>query len=212
MPVPILQAGFRVDARRKFFALADVEAPSRRTARGSQRSVLSPLCLEAVQRIDALFDIDCSINGLSAEQSLAARQASSAPLVADLQTWMGTQRAKLSGGNEVAKAMDYMLKRWAAFAPFLEDVPICLTNNATERALRCIALVRKSSQFAGSDRGGQRTAIIYSLIVTAKMNDFGPQAWLAHEPANITQHTASQLDALLPWNWQPQKEPANQAA
>jgi len=75
--------------------------------------------------------------------------------------------------------MDYMLKRWTAFTRFLEDGRICLSNNAAERALRGIALGRKSWLFAGSDRGGQRAAAMYSIIVTAKMNDVDPQAWLA---------------------------------
>ena len=67
--------------------------------------------------------------------------------------------------------MDYMLKRWPAFTRFLDDGRICLSNNAAERALRGIALGRKSWLFAGSDRGGQRAAAIYSLIVTAKLNN-----------------------------------------
>jgi len=79
----------------------------------------------------------------------------------------GGERAKLSRHNDLAKAMDYMLKRWDAFARFLEDGRICLSNNAAERALRGIALGRKSWLFAGSDRGGARAATMYSLIVTA---------------------------------------------
>jgi transposase len=71
-------------------------------------------------------------------------------------------------GSDVAKAMDYLLKRWAAFTRFLDDGRICLSNNAAERALRGIALGRKSWLFAGSDRGGQRAAIMYSLIVTCQ--------------------------------------------
>jgi hypothetical protein len=114
---------------------------------------------------------------------------------------MRTHRAKLSSNNKVAEAMDYMLKRWAAFARFLEDGRICLTNNCAERALRGIALGRKSWLFAGSDRGGQRAAVMYSLIVTAKMNDVDPQAWLADVLARIADHPASKLDELLPWNW-----------
>src|SRR5262245_23954788 len=72
---------------------------------------------------------------------------------------------------EVARAMDYMLKRWAAFARFLDDGRVCLTNNAAERELRGIALGRKSWLFAGSDRGGERAAVMYTLIQTAKLND-----------------------------------------
>ena len=125
----------------------------------------------------------------------------SAPKVADLHAWMHEQRGKLSGSNDVAKAMDYILKRWVVFTRFLDDGRICLTNNAAERALRGIALGRKSWLFAGSDRGGQRAAVMYSLIVTAKMNDVDPQAWLAHVLGRIADHPASRLHELLPWNW-----------
>ena len=78
-----------------------------------------------------------------------------------------------------------------------------LPNNAAERALRCIPLGRKAWLFCGSDRGGQRAAVIYTLIQTAKLNDVDPQAWLADVLARIADHPASQLDQLLPWNWAP---------
>ena len=115
------------------------------------------------------------------------------PLVSDLETWMRAARAKLSRHAEVAKAMDYMLKRWATFTRFLTDGRICLTNNAAERALRGVALGRKSWLFAGSDRGGERAASMYSLIVTAKLNDVDPRAWLADVLARIADHPASRL-------------------
>jgi transposase len=200
-PAPILEAACWAHGRRKFFILADIEAATRSKAKGEKPAVVSPLALEAVRRIDALFEIDRAINGKPPEERLAVRQEQSATLVADLEAWMHMHRAKLSRGNKVAEAMDYMLKRWTAFARFLEDGRICLTNNAAERALRGIALGRKSWLFAGSDRGGQRAAVMYSLIVTAKMNDIDPQAWLADVLARIADHPASKLDELLPWNW-----------
>jgi transposase len=201
-PGLILEAGCWAHARRKFFVLADIETAARRKSQGKQPAAISPLCLEAVRRIDELFSIERDISGCGADQRRAKRQELSAPKVADLHTWMREQRGKLSGSNDVAKAMDYMLKRWVVFARFLDDGQICLTNNAAERALRGIALGRKSWLFAGSDRGGQRAAVMYSLIVTAKMNDVDPQAWLAHVLASIAQHPAGQLDELLPWNWE----------
>jgi transposase len=160
-----------VHARRPFFIMADVAANARRKAQNKTPGVISPLALEVVRRIDALFEIERSINGHSAEQRRAVRQEVSAPLVADRQSWMREQRPKLSRGNDLAKAMDYLLKRWPAFTRFL-------SNNAAERALRGIALGRKSWLFAGSDRGGQRAAAMYSVIGTAKSNDVDPQGWL----------------------------------
>jgi transposase len=203
-PGPLQEAGCWAHARRKFFVLADIEAAARRRSQGTSPPVLSPLCLEAVQRIDQLFDIEREINGLPAEQRWAVRQDRSAPLVGDLHAWMRAARARLSGGNDAARAMDYMLRRWPVFARFLDDGRLCLTNNAAERALRGIALGRKSWLFAGSDRGGCRAAFMYSLIVTAKLNDVDPQAWLAHVLATIAQHPASRLDELLPWHWRDQ--------
>ncbi len=204
-PGPITEAACWAHSRRKFFELADIEASARRKAQGRSGgktpTVISPMALEAVQRIDALFDIERTINGLSADDRKAARQQLSAPLVADLEAWMREKRAKLSRGNDVAKAMDYMLKRWPQFAAFLDDGRICLSNNAAERALRGIALGRKSWLFAGSDRGGERAARMYSLIVTAKMNEVDPQAWLADVLARIADHPANRIDDLMPWNW-----------
>ena len=201
IPGPILEAACWAHARRPFFALADIETGARRQADGKVPAPLSPLAFEAVRRIDALFEIERGLNGKGADERRTVRQELSRPLVADLETWMHTERPKLSRGNDLAKAMDYMLKRWTAFTRFLEDGRICLSNNAAERALRGIALGRKSWLFAGSDRGGERAAAMYSLIVTAKMNDIDPQAWLADVLACIAGHPTLRLDELLPWNW-----------
>jgi len=121
-PGPLTEAGCWAHGRRKLFDLAKVAR--------------APLAAEAVRRIDAIFDVERSINGLLAEQRLALRQTHVAPLVADLETWMRAARGKMS-------------------------------RNAAERALRGIALGRKAWLFAGSDRGGDRAAAMYSLIITA---------------------------------------------
>ena len=88
--------------------------------------------------------------------------------------------------------------RGDAFTVFLEDGRICLTNNAAERALRGVALGRKSWLFAGSERGGKRAAFMYTLIVTAKMNNIDPQVWLADV---LERRPDMPVSELLPWNW-----------
>ena len=194
-------------ARRKFFELADIAANARR---GKNAPPISPIALEAVKRIDALFDIEREINGLTAEARLRARRKESAALVAGLEGWMRAERAKLSRHAAVAKAIDYMLTRWGAFARFLHDGRICLTNNAAERALRGLALGRKSWLFAGSERGAERAASMYTLIQTAKLNNVDPQAWLANVLARIADTPQTQISELLPWNWRP--NPLHRAA
>jgi len=77
-----------------------------------------------------------------------------------------------------------------------------MTNNAAERAIRPLALGRKNWSFAGSDAGGDRAAAFYTLTTTAKLNNLDPEAWLTDVIDRIADHPASQLDDLLPWNWQ----------
>jgi len=185
-------------ARRGFFELADIAANARR---GKQAPAISPVALEAVKRIDALFDIERSINGLSAAERLRVRQEQSAPLVTALETWLREERAHLSRSASVLKPIDYMLKRWDRFAAFVNDGRICLTNNAAERALRGFALGRKSWLFAGSERGAARAAAMTTLIMTAKLNDIDPLAWLADVLARIAGIPQSRLHELLPWEW-----------
>jgi transposase len=205
-PAPIIEAACWAHARRKFFELADIAS----MARGKTKPVISPIAFEAVQKIDAIFVLEHSINGSPPQERLTARRSDIAPLVNGLVDWMRQQRAKLSRHNDVAKAMDYMLKRIDAFTRFLDDGRICLSNNAAERALRGIALGRKSWLFAGSDRGGERAAVMFTLIQTCKLNNVDPQAWLADVLARIADHNIHSLDQLLPWNWKLQ--PARLAA
>ena len=167
-PGPILEAACWVHARRPFFAMADIEENARRKASAKKEIALSPIAIEIVRRIDALFEIERSINGKSAEERLAVRRMLSRPMVDDLGLYMRAQLERLARGHDLAKAIKYVLKRWAGFTLFLEDGRVCLSNNAAERGLRGIALGRKSWLFCGSDRGGQRAAVMYSLIVTAK--------------------------------------------
>ena len=211
-PGPVTQAACWAHARRKFFVLADIEAAARRKSQGKTLLVLSPVAMEAVKRIDALFEIERAINGLDADTRKAMRAKQSTPIVDAFHSWIREERAKLSRHHDLAKAMDYMLNRWGAFVRFLDDGRICLSNNSAERALRGIALGRKSWLFAGSDRGGVRAASLYSLIVTAKINDVDPQAWLADVLARIADHPVHRIDELMPWNWAAERERRKLAA
>ena len=186
-PGPVTEAGCWAHARRGFFELAELQK--------------GPIAIEAVKRIDQLFAIERAINGASAEQRRAIRDERSRPLVEDLNAWLRGQHARLSAKSKTARAADYLLKRWPAFTRFLEDGRVCLSNNAAERALRGIALGRRSWTFAGSDEGGRRAAAMYTLIETAKLNGIDPRAWLADVLARLPGHPASRIHELLPWHW-----------
>jgi transposase len=202
---PITPALCWAHARRPFFALADIAANARR---GKNAPAISPIALEAVKRIDALFEIERTITGRSPEERRRVRQEQSAPLLTDLKEWLQTERSRLSRSASVIKPIDYLLRRWDRFAGFVEDGRMCLTNNAAERALRGFALRRKSWLFAGSERGAARAAAMTTLIASAKLNDVDPLAWLADVLARIAGTPQSRLPELLPWNWKPERQAA----
>lgn len=205
-PGPVTRAFCWSHARRKFFELADIRGNIRKNKPAHD---ISPIALETVQKIDAVFDIERELNGLSINDRKAARQKLVRPLIEDLHTWLTEQRARMSKHNPVAKAINYMIDkkgRWDAFTAFLDDGRICLTNNAAERSLRGVALGRKSWLFAGSERGGDRAAFMYTLIVTAKMNNIDPQAWLADVLKRLPDMPVARVHELLPWNWKAAKQ------
>jgi len=160
----------------------------------------SPLALEALQRIAALYAIEATIRGQSPEVRLAVRQAQSAPLFSDLRTWLETTLSRISGKSELAVAIRYMLSRWNALTLVLRDGRACIDNNAAERAMRPIPLGRKNWLHAGSDAGGERAAAIFSLTETAKLNSLDPEDYLRQVLERIAEHPVKRVHELLPWN------------
>jgi transposase len=198
-PGPVRSALCWSHARRKFFELADIKAIAHMGKKVAEE--ISPIAFDAVTQIDAIFAVEREITGLSAAARHEVRQQRVAPLVNDLHDWMRAERALMSKHNPVAKAINYMLDgtgRWDVFTAFLDDGRLCLTNNAAERALRGIALGRKSWLFAGSERGGDKTAFMYTLIVMAEMNDIDHQAWLADVIGRLPDIPISRVHELLP--------------
>src|SRR6478735_9417539 len=209
---PITPAFCFAHARRGFFELADIEKNAREGKKGKP---VSPIALEAVRRLDALFEIERAINGRSSHERRTVRQEMSKPLLEDMHAWLLRERETLSRSSEVLKPMNYMLRRWDDFARFLDDGRICLSNNAAERALRGIALGRRNWTFAGSQRGADRTAIMLTMITTCRLNEVDPKAWLADVLARIADLPASRLHELLPWEWKLLRQadkPADQQA
>ncbi len=196
---PMTRANCWAHSRRQFFELVDVAKQLKRNKNAAP--IISPLALEALQRIDRIFDIERDINGRSAAERLAVRKGQIAPIVKELEQWMREQRSALSRHDPVAKAMNYLLNDWQGFTSFLDDGRICLTNNAAEREVRGIARGRKAWLFVGSDRGGERAAMMYSLIHTCRLNEVDPLAWLTDVLARIADLPQSRLHELLPWNW-----------
>lgn len=183
---PLLEAACWAHARRKFFDIHQANG--------------SPLALEALQRIGALYDIEAQIRGQGPDERRRVRAERSVPLLADLHRWLLATVRRLSRKSDLAGAIHYALARWEAFTRYARDGRIEIDNNAAERALRAVALGRKNFLFAGSDAGGERAAALYGLIGTCKLNDIDPEAYLRHVLARIADYPINRIEELLPWH------------
>ena len=159
----------------------------------------SPIAAEALERISKLYEIEADIRGSPPPTRAEIRKARAGPLLEDLRAWLKHTLSRLSKKSELAKAIGYVLTRWAALTRYVEDGRIEIDNNAAERALRAVALGRKNYLFCGSDAGGERAAAIYSLIGTAKLNGMDPEAYLRYVIERIADHPINRIEELLPW-------------
>lgn len=198
----ITQVACMAHARRYFFDVYD--------------ATKSPIAEEALRRIQALYLIETEINGKPAEIRQAERQARAAPLLASFKSWAEAERRRLSSKTTLGRALQYSLSRWDALTRYTTDGRLAIDNNPAERAIRGIAMTRKNYLFLGSDEGGRRAAIFYTIIETAKLNGLHPQAYMADVIDRMAKgHPINRLAELLPWNWnaaQATKQPQQRAA
>ena len=186
-PAPLKEVACWAHARRKIY---DVQIETK-----------SQAAAEALDMIARLFAIETAVKGKPPAERGAARRERAIPLLNDLRAFLDTTLAKISGKSDFARAIRYTTSRWTALTRYVDDGHLEMTNNAAERAIRPLTLGRKNYLFAGSDEGGRRAAIIYTLIETARLNDVDPEAWLADVIARIADHPINQIDDLLPWKW-----------
>ena len=174
---------------------------ARRKLYDVHHATASPIALEALERIAALFAIESSIRGRSPEQREAARKEHAQPLLEQLKTFLETSLRQVSGKSALAKAIRYALSRWKQLSRYITNGRLEMSNNAAERAMKPPVLGRKNYLFAGSDAGGKRAACMYTIIETCKMNGIDPQAYPTDILARIADHPIHKIDDLLPWRW-----------
>ena len=164
---------------------------------------LSPVGTQAIQRIAALYQIERTVKGFTAEDRLVIRQSSSKPLCEDLHAWFKLERQRVPEGGATAKAIDYSLNRWEALTTYLADGNVQIDNNHIENLVRPWAMGRKAWLFAGSELAGQRAAVVMSLLQSAKLHGHNPWAYLKEVLTRLPGHMNSRIDELLPHRWQP---------
>lgn len=171
--------------RRKFFDI--------------HKATASPMALEALTRIGDLYDVEVASRGKPPDERRRTRQEQALPHLAALRRWLDATLLKLSGKSELARAIRYALSRWDALLRYVGDGRLEIDNNPAERAMRPLALGRKNWLFAGSATGGERAAVLYTLIETAKLNGLDQQAYLRDVLAVIASHPINRIRELLPW-------------
>jgi transposase len=169
----------------------------------------SPIATEAVERIGALYRIEREIKGRSPDERRSVRTARARPLFDDMRRWLEESLHQVPPKSETAVAIRYALSLWDALARYLDDGRIEVDNLIAERALRPVAIGRRNYLFAGSDAGGRRAAILYSLIGTTRMNGIDPEAYLRYVLARIAEHPIKRIEELLPWNVAAKLAPAS---
>jgi transposase len=182
----VTELGCLAHARRKFFDLNAAQENS--------------IAQEALVRIAALYAIEAQGRDMTAAQRTQLRQEQAQPLLQSLHDWLLKTRITVANGGGTAKAMDYSLKRWAAYSRYATDGCLPIDNNPVENTIRPIAIGKKNWLFAGSERAGKRAAAIQSLLATAKLNGLDPAAWLRDTLEKLPTCRNSQIDSLLPFN------------
>lgn len=159
----------------------------------------SALTEEALKRIGQLYAVEADIRGKSAVERQAIRQQKTRPLLISLEGWLREKQKTLSRHSELVKAFAYALNQWSALTYYAEDGWAEVDNNLAENALRMVSLGRKNFLFFGSDHGGERGALLYSLIGTCKLNGVDPERYLRHILDVIADWPINRVSELLPW-------------
>ena len=176
-------------ARRKFEELA--------------RAGTSPIGDEAISRYAQIYAVEAELKGMSDGERKSQRQQLAKPLWSKFKQWLELERRLVASGSTVARAIDYTLSHWTALTHYLEDGAVAVDNNHLERQIKPWAMGRRAWLFAGSELAGQRTAMVMSLVQSARLNGHDPWAYLRDVLARLSTQRNSQIEDLLPHRWQP---------
>jgi transposase len=192
---PSTEVGCMAHARRKFHAL--------------YANHQSQIAGEALEYYGALYEVERKAKDgqLDAVARVALRRAEAAPAAESLHRWLTKRLAKGAPCSATEKAIKYSLGRWVALTRYLDDGELPI--DWIENSIRPIALGRKNWLFAGSDRAGRRSAVIMSLIQTARLHGLDPYAYLRDVLERLPLLPASQIATLLPGAWKLSRQPTH---
>jgi transposase len=174
-----------------------VEAANGRTKTGAAHAF--------VALIGKLYDIERRIRGTTPEHRHAVRLEKSQPILDEIQAWLDDKASKVLPKGLLGEAIQYTRKQWPTLVTFLQDGHLELDNNLAENAIRPFAVGRKAWLFSGSPRGAEASAMLYTLVETAKANGLEPRAYLHYLFETLpTVTTPDRFEALLPHRLTPE--------
>lgn len=193
-------AGYNTVVRREDVSEGGCFAHVRRNYFDLWKATKSPSAELAMLQIGKLYEIERDCAHASIEERALERQARAGPILETFKEWLQSTHAKAPPRGALAKAIQYNLNRWNALTRYLYDGRINIDTNPVENCIRGIALGKKNWMFCGSEGGGHRAALFYSLIETCKLNDVEPYAYLVDILTRLPTARAKDLDSLMPWN------------
>jgi transposase len=191
----VVLCGCWAHLRRKFDEALKGLPPNKRASGSCAR--------EAMDRINRLFVIERELKRCTPEERLEIRNQKSRPVVEELRKWLGDILPGVLPKSLFGMAVNYGLNQWAKLVCFLEDGRIEIDNNRAERSIKPFVIGRKNWLFCNTPKGAKASAIIYSIIETAKENGINPYAYLNYlfeKLPNLDSRDDATLDQLLPWN------------
>jgi transposase len=199
-----------IDAYTGYNVVTDVDGRERSGCWSHARRYLfdalasAPEAREGLDIILDLFMIEREAQALGitgTADHLALRTKESGAVLDRFRGWHDKMTPLFEPKSAMGVALRYIKNQWPRLRAFLRDARIPLHNNASEAALRIVALARKNSLFFGNEEAGRRFMVLYSLIATCERHDVNPEAYLADVLLRIQDHPQDRLVELLPHCW-----------
>ena len=186
-------------ARRKFFEAKETDG--RRAA-------------EMLTLVRELYAVEDAAKTLDDAARRELRQAQSVPILARIKAWLDAEQQTVLPRSPMGQAIEYALNQWNALCVYATEGFLAIDNNAAERAMKRVAIGRKNWLFAGNDRAGETTALLYTLIASAERHGVDPQRYLTSVFAKLPFTPESEIDQFLPdvWKQDDAAEPSPQSA
>lgn len=188
--------GCMAHARRKFDEALKVLPSSKRMTSGA-------VAIEGLQYCNQLYRIERDLKDLSPAERYEKRLERSKPVLNAFLSWLKIQEQKVLPKSALGQAITYCLNQWDKLEAFLEDGRLEIDNNRSERSIKPFVIGRKNWLFSNTPRGARASAIVYSMVETAKENGLNPYYYLRYlfeRLPNIDLTDKNALDKVLPWS------------